>query len=44
MNEEHRDAEEVLVAIKKAAIFVDPFVKIASKGLIFSQNGKRKDY
>lgn len=34
MNEEHRDTEEVLVAIKKAAIFVDPFVKIASKGLI----------
>ena len=34
MNEEHRDTEEVLIAIKKAAIFVDPFVKIASKGLI----------
>ena len=33
MNEEYRDAEEVLMVIKKAAMFADPIMKIATKGL-----------
>mgnify|MGYP000416443233 CR=1 FL=1 len=33
MNEEYRDAEEVLMVIKKATMFADPIMKIATKGL-----------
>lgn len=33
MNEEHRDAEEVLMVIKKATMFADPIMKIATIGL-----------
>ena len=30
MNEEHRDVEEVLMVIKKATMFADPVVKVAT--------------
>ena len=33
MNEEYRDVEEVLMVIKKATMFADPIMKIATKGL-----------
>lgn len=33
MTDEYRDTEEVLMIIRKAAMFVDPIMKISARGL-----------
>lgn len=49
MNEEYRDVEEVLMVIKKATMFADPIMKIATKGLakncaVSCQNGEGENH
>ena len=49
MNEEYRDAEEVLMVIKKATMFADPIMKIATKRAckncaVSCQNGEGENH
>lgn len=41
MTDEYRDTEEVLMIIRKAAMFVDPIMKISARGLAILLERKR---
>ena len=46
MNEEYRDVEEVLMVIKKATMFADPIMKIATRKncAVSCQNGEGENH